>query len=578
MEHECVLADRIGALLFNPDLSDITFIVEGEAIPAHRIVVAASCDYFRYSEFLLYPLVVHPYIRGLPRRTQESILFSCRLLIVGQMQESRQSEIVLQKIPARGFKQLMKYIYTGQLKLNELDEDTILEVLGVIQLYGFEKLERSLCEYLEGILSVVNVCKIFEKALHLQLECLTEACHHFMDQAPEAVLRSAAFQLLSPNTLRQVISRDTFSAAEIEIFEAVEAWSVENPNHESLPKILDAIRLPLISHADLLTTVRSSGLIAQDRLLDAMRIQECAAVDIALRGVLVNGENVATADRGALVLKSCSKGYLAPKNCPVYSTANMSDRRLFGDAETGVTIALGKSFLINNITFRFAERGPLCYSYYIQVSANLVDWVKIIDYSNYVCRSSQRLLFEPRVARYIRIKASDDSLKKDLCLSEFQARHIQTKIPLREIYEPEENVATVEAGASLIECHTGRDEVISSLQSTAFTDVQSNIRHQIGKGSITIQLSQPYSVNCMRLLLDPCWGEYSYYIEISLDKNDWTRVVDRTAGFHHGLQTIHFDTRPVIFIKIVGTKSSKDKVRDKYRFQDAVKILLFFVS
>ena len=39
------------------------------------------------------------------------------------------------------------------------------------------------------------------------------------------------------------------------------------------------------------------------------------------------------------------------------------------------------------------------YSYYIDVSMDQKDWVRVVDYSNYYCRSWQDLFFSPRVAK-----------------------------------------------------------------------------------------------------------------------------------------------------------------------------------
>jgi BTB/POZ domain-containing protein 9 len=43
------------------------------------------------------------------------------------------------------------------------------------------------------------------------------------------------------------------------------------------------------------------------------------------------------------------------------------------------------------------------YSYYIEVSMDQRDWVRVVDHSNYHCRSWQRLYFPQRVARFIRV-------------------------------------------------------------------------------------------------------------------------------------------------------------------------------
>ena len=49
MEHSCDLVERIGNLLFDDKTADVTLVVEGECLPAHRLIISTSCEYFRYS-------------------------------------------------------------------------------------------------------------------------------------------------------------------------------------------------------------------------------------------------------------------------------------------------------------------------------------------------------------------------------------------------------------------------------------------------------------------------------------------------------------------------------------------------
>lgn len=39
------------------------------------------------------------------------------------------------------------------------------------------------------------------------------------------------------------------------------------------------------------------------------------------------------------------------------------------------------------------------YSYYIEVSMDELDWVRVVDHSKFLCRSWQNLFFTPRVCR-----------------------------------------------------------------------------------------------------------------------------------------------------------------------------------
>ena len=65
-----------------------------------------------------------------------------------------------------------------------------------------------------------------------------------------------------------------------------------------------------------------------------------------------------------------------------------------------IVVRLGRPSIINTIRMLLPDRDIRSYSYYIEVSVDNADWIKIIDYSKYLCRSWQTLYFEPRVVRY----------------------------------------------------------------------------------------------------------------------------------------------------------------------------------
>lgn len=47
MEHACDLAERVGSLLLDESSSDITLVVEGESLWAHKLILSTSCEHFR---------------------------------------------------------------------------------------------------------------------------------------------------------------------------------------------------------------------------------------------------------------------------------------------------------------------------------------------------------------------------------------------------------------------------------------------------------------------------------------------------------------------------------------------------
>ncbi|XP_018496030.1 BTB/POZ domain-containing protein 9 [Galendromus occidentalis] len=475
MKNVCDLASRMGSLLFDEKFSDITFMVECEIIPAHKNILYTCGDYFRS-------------------------------LISNDSEELSENELMFIDAPLEAFKLLMKYIYTSQLNVASMDLDLILEVLELAHRYGLEKLKMALCSHLQTVLTVEKVCTVFEMAHGLQLEQISEACCHFMDQVPEAILSSEALHDLSSGALSAILSRDTFCADEVDIFKAVEKWCARNSLQKNASEVLEKVRLALMPVLELASTVRNTGLIATDRLLDAIQRRESQATDLPFRGVRLYDENVATSARGASILTATvGRNFSSSSNHPPYREEMMppNESNLTVDADTGLTIALSKPFLINRLAFRVSEKqadersiffsATACASYYIEVSVNLVDWVRVIDHSEHVCRANQTLPFGARVVRYIRIMPSEKAsggkkLEGNFAVSMLRACLDKAELALHEgFYAPEMNVASVFVGALSIECDGTHDGKIDG-ESSSPLSASRTTKHLIGSGSTTIQL------------------------------------------------------------------------------------------
>lgn len=52
------------------------------------------------------------------------------------------------------------------------------------------------------------------------------------------------------------------------------------------------------------------------------------------------------------------------------------------------------------------------YSYYIEVSMEQKDWIRVVDHSGYYCRSWQYLYFDSRVVQYVRIVGTNNTVNK----------------------------------------------------------------------------------------------------------------------------------------------------------------------
>ena len=86
--------------------------------------------------------------------------------------------------------------------------------------------------------------------------------------------------------MKELISRDSFCAPEIQIFNAIREWANLNQSVDPTP-ILDAVRLPLMTMHELLNVVRDTNLVTADSILDAIKLQtESRDMDLQYRGFL----------------------------------------------------------------------------------------------------------------------------------------------------------------------------------------------------------------------------------------------------------------------------------------------------
>ncbi|XP_041109076.1 BTB/POZ domain-containing protein 9 isoform X2 [Polyodon spathula] len=503
IDHVHILSEHVGALIQGEEYSDVTFIVEKKRFPAHRVILAARCHYFR-------------------------------ALLYGGMKESQpQAEIPLEDTTAEAFSMLLQYIYTGRVSLSSEREEVLLDFLSLAHRYGFEQLEDSTSEYLRTILNTHNVCLIFDVASLYSLRKLSTTCCTYIDRNAPDVLASEGFLSLSKLALLTVVQRDSFAAPEKEIFQALCRWCRHN-SAEKPEEVMGTVRLPLMSLAEMLNVVRPSGLLSPDALLDAIKTRsESRDMDLNYRGMLIPEENIATMKHGAQVVKGELKSALLDGDTQNYDLDHGFSRHpIEDDCRSGIEVKLGQPSIINHIRLLLWDRDSRSYSYYIEVSMDEMDWVSVVNHSKYLCRSWQNLYFPPRVCRYIRIVGTHNTVNKVFHLVAFECMFTNRTFTLeRGLLVTSENVATIAACASVIEGVSRSRNALLNGDTKNYDWDSGYTCHQLGSGAIVVQLAQPYMIGSLRLLLWDCDDRsYSYYIEVSTNQQQWTKVIDRTKG------------------------------------------------
>ncbi|XP_044234259.1 BTB/POZ domain-containing protein 9 isoform X1 [Ursus arctos] len=501
IDHVHILSEHIGALLIGEEYGDVTFVVEKKRFPAHRVILAARCQYFR-------------------------------ALLYGGMRESQpEAEIPLQDTTAEAFTMLLRYIYTGRATLTDEKEEVLLDFLSLAHKYGFPELEDSTSEYLCTILNIQNVCMTFDVASLYSLPKLTCMCCMFMDRNAQEVLSSEGFLSLSKTALLNIVLRDSFAAPEKDIFLALLNWCKHN-SKENHAEIMQAVRLPLMSLTELLNVVRPSGLLSPDAILDAIKVRsESRDMDLNYRGMLIPEENIATMKYGAQVVKGELKSALLDGDTQNYDLDHGFSRHpIDDDCRSGIEIKLGQPSIINHIRILLWDRDSRSYSYFIEVSMDELDWIRVIDHSQYLCRSWQKLYFPARVCRYIRIVGTHNTVNKIFHIVAFECMFTNKTFTLEKgLIVPMENVATIADCASVIEGVSRSRNALLNGDTKNYDWDSGYTCHQLGSGAIVVQLAQPYMIGSIRLLLWDCDDRsYSYYVEVSTNQQQWTMVADRT--------------------------------------------------
>ena len=81
-----------------------------------------------------------------------------------------------------------------------LQEEILLNVMGLAHQYVFKDLEAAISDYLKANLNNDNVCVIYDISCVYELKSLSSKCCEFMDRHASDIINSEAFLSLSAVT------------------------------------------------------------------------------------------------------------------------------------------------------------------------------------------------------------------------------------------------------------------------------------------------------------------------------------------------------------------------------------------
>ncbi|XP_048854506.1 kelch-like protein 22 [Brienomyrus brachyistius] len=168
-------------------LFDVTLLVDGQPIQAHRLLLAASCDYFRG-------------------------------MFAGGLREMHEPEVPVLGVSYAAMTKLLDFIYTAEL---QLDLDSVQEVLCAASLLQIQEVIGFCCDFLFSWLDDDNILEVYKLADMYNLEQLGARVHSYLLKNIQTFSRTSVYRQLPSEKVFGVLSSDDLEVdSENEVYEA----------------------------------------------------------------------------------------------------------------------------------------------------------------------------------------------------------------------------------------------------------------------------------------------------------------------------------------------------------------------
>ncbi|ASK51356.1 BTB kelch-domain protein [Eptesipox virus] len=192
---------------------DVTLIANNEKIQAHKIILSSASDYFK-------------------------------AMLSNNFKESSMTEITIYGIDALTLKQLIKYIYTGDLQISESNVEVLLMKADYLQITSVVKL----CElFLLKKLSIYNCVKMYNFTKEFNRYEIAKTILQFIIENIMDVITDPMFKTLTFNDMYNILKSDDLNINDEDMAAIIlTKWLTETSNI-CTKKLLNCIRIQLLS-------------------------------------------------------------------------------------------------------------------------------------------------------------------------------------------------------------------------------------------------------------------------------------------------------------------------------------------
>ncbi|XP_068696396.1 BTB/POZ domain-containing protein 6-like [Montipora foliosa] len=252
------IRERTKFMLNNDLFSDVKFVVrksnsddESESkqvIPAHKFVLSISSPVF---EAMFY----------------------------GELAETSGC-IELPDCEYNSLLELFRFMYSDEVNLSG---SNVMEVFYLAKKYMVPSLVDKCSEYVQSSLHPSNVLSILPLAETYDDKALVDRCWKVIDTQLEEVVTSDGFATIQRSFLEKIISRDTLTMKEIDLFKAVHLWATKQCKMQGLEAtgeakrgilgeaVVKKIRFPLMKEQEFATVVLDKKILTQDEVINLVK-------------------------------------------------------------------------------------------------------------------------------------------------------------------------------------------------------------------------------------------------------------------------------------------------------------------
>lgn len=194
------LSVKMKRLYLHAETADVFFVFENEVVPAHKNLLAIGSDVF----FTMF---------------------------YGSLKENK--EIVIVDATISAFKEFLQFFYLSRVKLTM---ENICDVMNLGEKYDVTICQLTCEKFLKEMLNVDNVCVAYNLAILFEFDDLRQFCVEKITANADRIFQTSAFLDCSKSVLSHILTLDTLTCPEIEVFHACMAWVRNAANQDVITK------------------------------------------------------------------------------------------------------------------------------------------------------------------------------------------------------------------------------------------------------------------------------------------------------------------------------------------------------